>query len=67
MCEDWKKEARRLREEKSIIEVVPTIDGDYENEGMLRISHNGYQFTAVVVSRTEAERVISALKEYYGI
>jgi hypothetical protein len=64
---DWRTEARARREKNAVIEVKPANDGDYEDEAVLRISHNGYQFTSVDVSRLEAEKVIASLKAHFGI
>jgi hypothetical protein len=64
---DWRIEARARREKNAVIEVKPANDGDYADEAVLRISHNGYQFTAVDVSRLEAEKVIASLKAHFGI
>lgn len=64
---DWRIEARARREKKAVIEVIPANDGDYEDEATLRISHNGYQFTNIDVSKKEAEKVIASLKAHFGI
>jgi len=64
---EWRKDARARREKNAIIEVIPANDGDYDDEATLRISHNGYQFTVVDVSKLEAEKVISSLKAHFGI
>ena len=67
MDKDWRKEARARREKNAVVDVIPAKDGDYVDEATLRISHNGYHFTSVDVSKMEAEKAIALLKAHFGI
>lgn len=67
MDKDWRVDAKKRREKNAVVEVIPANDGDYEDEATLRVSHNGFQFTSVDLSKAEAERVILALTKHFGL
>lgn len=56
----------KLREEHGTIKVFKARFGDYENEAVLEVSHNGYQSTSVALSETEAKKAIQLLSDFYG-
>ncbi|MCK9576581.1 MAG: hypothetical protein M0R51_11715 [Clostridia bacterium] len=65
--EDLKKQMIELREKNTVIKLVPTEYGDYDNETTLMVTHNGHQFQAIDISQKEAEKIVSLLKEHFSI
>lgn len=56
----------KLREEKGFVRVYQARFGDYKKEAVLDVSANGYQFTSVSLSETEAKKTIQMLSDFYG-
>lgn len=59
--EEQKLDMLAHRKENFAVEVTPPRDPLYENEVILRITHNGYQYSAVTLLPHEANAVAAAL------
>lgn len=59
------QDARKYREENTIIRVDVEKFSDYDKEACLSIAHNGRQFTRIALSENEAKIVIGLLNEFF--
>jgi hypothetical protein len=64
----YDREAKRARREKlGYVKLTLDKDGDYDDEVVLSVCHNGYQASNINLSCYEAEKVVFLLKKHFGI
>ena len=57
----------RSREERTKVTVEKLRFSDYPDECLLSITHNGYQWSSLNLSKTEAIEVIKKLSEWFKL
>jgi uncharacterized lipoprotein YehR (DUF1307 family) len=62
-----KEDAKRYREEHCIISLENDRYGGYDDEVLLKVAHNGRQYSTISFSKQEAEKAIALLKAHFGI
>lgn len=66
MYDNSREEMAMYRTANHKVTTEPSMHGDYPNECLLKVTHNGYQWQSVSLSEQEAKEVINELSKYFG-
>jgi hypothetical protein len=61
------EEERKRREANTKIKIEPCKYGDYEDEINVLVAHNGWQYSAISLSKAEAKKVVALLVEHFNL